>query len=220
MTQEKWNTYLHTWKSKIFTARNAKIAVTAIVICAVAGGGGAWYHHQQKQAYKEKKIQAMSQMIEAQAQAQNLTLIPEEKARALAAQAIRKDESSLSFSRISLIDLEGSKHEKGEDRHKEKDKKDKKDRDKKQDRDREKGRTPAPGTARPDDTAGATGKGTAPDTRPAPDVQPAATAPAAPATPAATAFHPVYQIRASDGDIHYHILIDAVSGDILASRIA
>ena len=45
-------------------------------------------------------------------------------------------------------------------------------------------------------------------------------APAAPATPAATAFHPVYQIRASDGDIHYHILIDAVSGDILASRIA
>ena len=52
MTQEKWNTYLHTWKSKIFTARNAKIAVTAIVICAVAGGGGAWYHHQQKQAYK------------------------------------------------------------------------------------------------------------------------------------------------------------------------
>lgn len=114
MTQEKWNTYLHTWKSKIFTARNAKIAVTAIVICAVAGGGGAWYHHQQKQAYKEKKIQAMSQMIEAQAQAQNLTLIPEEKARALAAQAIGKDESSLSFSRISLIDLEGSKHEKGE----------------------------------------------------------------------------------------------------------
>ena len=72
MTQEKWNTDLHTWKSKIFTARNAKIAVTAIVICAVAGGGGAWYHHQQKQAYKEKKIQAMSQMIEAQAQAQNL----------------------------------------------------------------------------------------------------------------------------------------------------
>ena len=55
MTQEKWNTYLHTWKSKIFTARNAKIAVTAIVICAVAGGGGAWYHHQQKQAYKEKR---------------------------------------------------------------------------------------------------------------------------------------------------------------------
>lgn len=209
MTQEKWNTYLHTWKSKIFTARNAKIAVTAIVICAVAGSGGAWYHHQQKQAYKEKKIQAMSQMIEAQAQAQNLTLIPEEKARALAAQAIGKDESSLSFSRISLIDLEGSKHEKGEDRHKEKDKKDKKDRDKKQDR--EKDRTPAPGTARPDDTAGATGKGTAPDTRPAP---------AAPATPAATTFHPVYQIRASDGDIHYHILIDAVSGDILASRIA
>lgn len=216
MTQEKWNTYLHTWKSKIFTARNAKIAVTAIVICTVAGSGGAWYHHQQKQAYKEKKIQAISQMIEAQAQ--NLTLIPEEKARALAAQAIGKDESSLSFSRISLIDLEGSKHEKGEDRHKEKDKKDKKYRDKKQDR--EKDRTPAPGTARPDDTAGATGKGTAPDTRPAPDVQPAATAPAAPATPAATAFHPVYQIRASDGDIHYHILIDAVSGDILASRIA
>ena len=136
MTQEKWNTYLHTWKSKIFTARNAKIAVTAIVICAVAGSGGAWYHHQQKQAYKEKKIQAMSQMIEAQAQAQNLTLIPEEKARALAAQAIGKDESSLSFSRISLIDLEGSKHEKGEDRHKEKDKKDKKDRDKKQDREK------------------------------------------------------------------------------------
>ena len=216
MTQEKWNTYLHTWKSKIFTARNAKIAVTAIVICTVAGSGGAWYHHQQKQAYKEKKIQAISQMIEAQAQ--NLTLIPEEKARALAAQAIGKDESSLSFSRISLIDLEGSKHEKGEDRHKEKDKKDKKYRDKKQDR--EKDRTPAPGTARPDDTAGATGKGTAPDTRPAPDGQPAATAPAAPATPAATAFHPVYQIRASDGDIHYHILIDAVSGDILASRIA
>ena len=211
MTQEKWNTYLHTWKSKIFTARNAKIAV-------IAGSGGAWYHHQQKQAYKEKKIQAISQMIEAQAQAQNLTLIPEEKARALAAQAIGKDESSLSFSRISLIDLEGSKHEKGEDRHKEKDKKDKKYRDKKQDR--EKDRTPAPGTARPDDTAGATGKGTAPDTRPAPDVQPAATAPAAPATPAATAFHPVYQIRASDGDIHYHILIDTVSGDILASRIA
>lgn len=218
MTQEKWNTYLHTWKSKIFTARNAKIAVTAIVICAVAGGGGAWYHHQQKQAYKEKKIQAMSQMIEAQAQ--NMTLIPEEKARALAAQAIGKDESSLSFSRISLIDLEGSKHEKGEDRHKEKDKKDKKDRDKKQDRERDKDRIQAPGTARPDGTAGATGKGTAPDAQPAPDTQPTSPAPAAPAAPAATAFHPVYQIRASDGDIHYHILIDAVSGDILASRIA
>ena len=85
----------------IFTKSRLKKAGIGILLCGILAGGGAWYHHQQKQAYKEKKIQAMSQMIEAQAQAQNLTLIPEEKARALAAQAIGKDESSLSFSRIS-----------------------------------------------------------------------------------------------------------------------
>lgn len=216
MTQEKWNTYLHMVTSKVFTKRNAKIAVCAIIICGVGAAGGTWYHHQQKVAYKEKKIQAMSQMVAARAQASQLSLISEDKARSLAAQAIGKDESTLSFSRVALIDLDTHKekgHEdKDRDKHEKKDKKDKGERGEKKADMRISKETP-------DSTAGASQNETAPAPQQPQDAQNTpATAPTAP--PKVLAFHPVYQIRANDSDsIRYDILIDAVTGEVLTSHI-
>lgn len=226
MTQEKLNNTLATLKQHILTKRNGKIFLSLCVVCAIAAGGGHYYLHQQHQQHQAERLAAISQMIQAQAAEQNVSLISEDQARAAAAKAVGKDEGSLTFKRVALV-------EPGQMRHGDKDKHDKHDRGP-GDRDDRHDNRPQGGPghdARPD------GAGAPP--LPQPNGQNAPAAPNAPSPAAQTQadaktsastpqqpgkaqrpFQPLYAIRATDGQVKYDVLVDAITGKILDSRVA
>ncbi len=87
---------------KMFTARRIKIGMGFFAACIIVAGAVAWYIHQQKIERQTQLRMAQTRMVEYQAQQRNLPIITIEQARALAAKAIGKDESSLTFEKLFL----------------------------------------------------------------------------------------------------------------------
>lgn len=209
MTQENTQNTLHTLSQRILTKRNGKIVLALAVVCVLAAGGGKYYLHQQHVAHHEQRLAAISQMVQAQAVQHNVTLLSEDHAKAAAAQALGQDESSLTFKEVALLDLDQmkhgdkAKHEKfkkahgGEPGHEEKGGPG---RDSRPD-----GPAPQPGQA-PQNSQNAQG-------------QKADAAAGASGKQVQRPFRPMYAIRATDGQVKYNVLLDAVSGSIIDSRV-
>lgn len=221
MTQEKLQHTLSTLKQHVFTKRNGKIFLSLCVVCALAAGGGHYYLHQQHQQHQAQRLAAISQMIQAQAAEQKISLISEDQARAAAAKAVGKDESSLTFKQVALVEP-GSMHHGDKDKH-DKHREGRGGRDGRPDRD---GQLPGG----PDHNGHPAG---APGQQPQPG-GPGLTAPqaGAPADPKAASntpqqpgkaqrpFQPLYAIRATDGQVKYDLLLDAITGQVIDSRVA
>lgn len=90
------------WLKRIFSPRRLKIGAVLILVCAVAAGGGTWYYHQQKMERKAQIRQAQTRMVEYQAEQRNVKLLSVDDIKAIAAQAVGKEEAALQFREISL----------------------------------------------------------------------------------------------------------------------
>ncbi len=104
---------MQTLGGKIFTKSHFKKLGVFLVICAVAAGGGAYFVHQQKITKRLQVNEARTAMITAQATKSNISLLPENQIRTLAAQAIGQDESNITFREIYL----SNDHDRYEDNH-------------------------------------------------------------------------------------------------------
>lgn len=240
MTQEKWQDTLVSIKNKVCTARNAKIAATFCVVCALATAGGHYYLHQQHLARHAERVDAMAQMTKAQAEQRNISLISEDQACAAAAQAIGKDESELDFKEVALFDMSSAKHgpkdgrkddRKGDRKEKSKDK-DRKGDERGEQRDKDGMKAGRPGA---DAAAGATAKAApngqadkqvAPMTPPqgqpptgAPQTQPDMNGQPPQGAMPQNAFHPMYKVRVTSGSVRYDVLVDATNGTVIHTEI-
>ena len=199
--------------SGIVTKSRLKKLGALLVLAAVVTGGASYYMHEQKIAHRTAAAAARSAMITAQAERENVSLISETEARSIAAAAIGKDESALTFRRVELANA--ADRDEKRDKH---DKRDQHDKDKKH----EKGaNAPAP------QPAGA--PAAPPQTTPADAAQPpvgvpapmhgAAPAPHMAMPDARPAFLPVYNVTCTDGTVKYKVRIDAATGNVLSSRV-
>lgn len=227
MTQEKWQDTLVSIKNKVCTARNAKIAAAFCVVCVVATAGGHYYLHQQHLARHAERVDAMAQMTKAQADQHNISLISEDQACAVAAQAIGKDESELTFKEIALFDMNSAKHgpkdgRKGDRKEKPKDK-DRKGDERGEQRGPEGMKAGRPGA---DAAAGATAKAAAdgqadkqvvPMTPP--QGQPDRNGQPPQGAMPQNAFHPMYKVRVTSGSVRYDVLVDATNGTVIHTEI-
>lgn len=204
MTQENTQNTLHTLSQRILTKRNGKIVLAFAVVCILAAGGGKYYLHQQHVAHHEQRLAAISQMVQAQAVQHNVTLLSEDQAKAAAAQALGQEESSLTFKEVALLDLDQMKHG-GKAKHE----------------NFKKAHGGEPGR----EEKGSRPDGPAPQPGQAPQNGQNAQGPKADAASGASSkqvqrpFRPMYAIRATDGQVKYNVLLDAVSGNIIDSRV-
>lgn len=185
--------------SGIVTKSRLKKLGALLVLAAVVTGGASYYMHEQKIAHRTAAAAAQTAMITAQAERENVSLISEAEARAIAATAVGKDESTLTFRRVDLTNAadRDEKHDK-RDRHEKhgKDKKHEKGEKHKERRDR--------GDVTPEDyfklALAQRDRGAAAQVANAPAPQPAG-APAAPpqTTPANAAQPPVGAPAPMDG---------------------
>lgn len=177
----------------IVTKPRLKKLGALLVLAAIVTGGASYYLHEQKIAHRTAAAAARSAMITAQAERENVSLISEAEARAIAATAIGKDERALTFRRVELINAA--------DRDEKHEKRDKHDNDKKHEKGEHRKDRRVRGDVTPDDyfrlveaqrERGITQQAAA--TAPAPQpaqpsasaaVQPAPAAPAAPTQPTA-----------------------------------
>lgn len=188
---------------QVFTPKRIKIIVAVLVVCAIAAGGGAWYRHQQKAERRTQIQAAQTRVIQYQADQQHLALIDENKAKEIAASVIGKDAASLTFTEVKLENKwDDDDFRKGEH------KKDKKDRGQ--------GQPPQGPQAAPNPQAPAA-PAPAPGQAPADTAQPQPQPAAVPAPP--VQFLPVYDIEVRDGAVEYDIEINAVTGDVLQSKV-
>ena len=210
--------------SGIVTKSRLKKLGALLVLAAVVTGGASYYMHEQKIAHRTAAAAAQTAMITAQAERENVSLISEAEARAIAATAVGKDESTLTFRRVDLTNAadRDEKHDK-RDRHEKhgKDKKHEKGEKHKERRDR--------GDVTPEDyfklveTQRDRGAAAQPPVgAPAPmdgmSTPPAPNAPA-PMPEARPAFLPVYNVTCTDGTVKYKVRIDAATGNVLSSRV-
>ena len=112
--------------SGIVTKSRLKKLGALLVLAAVVTGGASYYMHEQKIAHRTAAAAARSAMITAQAERENVSLISETEARSIAAAAIGKDESALTFRRVELANA--ADRDEKRDKH---DKRDQHDKDKK-----------------------------------------------------------------------------------------
>lgn len=181
---------------QVFTPKRIKIIVAILVVCAIAAGGGAWYQHQQKQERRAQIQAAQTRVVQYQADQQHVTLIDENKAKEIAANVIGKDAASLTFKEVKLENKwDDDDFRRGEHRNGKKD--------------HGQGQQPPQGAqAAPNPNAPAA-LGPAPAQAPQAQQQPAP----------ATQFLPVYDIEVRDGAVEYDIEINAVTGDVLQSKV-
>lgn len=201
-----------TFKSQTRKYRN--YVITGLVVLCIIGGGSYWaghyYHNQQKLA----KAEAQTNMLKAQAESNHLKLLSEDQVKALTATAVGVPEDQLTFKSINLIEFNphhvnpADKHKDHGDKHH--DKKDGDHYDHKQ----------------------ATPNGPLP-VPPAPNVPAPQAAPGAPAQPnqpvpptasaaqskAPAMMPPIYRVTATANGITYNLLIDSVTGKVIASHI-
>lgn len=201
--------------ANIFTPRHIKQGAAVLVVCAILGGGGAWYHQQQEQTRRAQVMEARSQLIVAEAEQRNMSLIGEDQVKAIAAKTIGADESSLVFKTVALQNnVYGKDHKEGaEHKNRKEHRKDKGHR----------------GEAEEDHQEIVTTQASkSPRTQPAPQEQ-AAVPPQDQAAPeqtvqqpqqmAAVDFRPVYKVECKQGNIKYKLAIDAVTGQVLRSNV-
>lgn len=232
--------------SGIVTKSRLKKLGVLLVLAAVVTGGASYYMHEQKIAHRTAAAAAQTAMITAQAERESVSLISEAEARAIAATAVGKDESTLTFRRVDLTnaadrDEKRNKHDK-RDKH-DKDKKHEKGEKHKERRDRgdvttedyfklalaqrDRGIAAQAANAPAPQPAGA--PAAPPQTTPADAAQPpvgvpapmhgAAPAPHMAMPDARPAFLPVYNVTCTDGTVKYKVRIDAATGNILSSRV-
>ena len=198
--------------SGIVTKSRLKKLGALLVLAAVVTGGASYYMHEQKIAHRTAAAAARSAMITAQAERESVSLISEAEARAIAATAVGKYESTLTFRRVDLTNAadRDEKHDK-RDRHEKhgKDKKHEKGEKHKERRDR--------GDVTPEDyfklALAQRDRGA-----PAP-MHGAAPAPHMAMPDARPAFLPVYNVTCTDGTVKYKVRIDAATGNVLSSRV-
>ncbi|MCH4167466.1 MAG: hypothetical protein LKF74_02600 [Megasphaera sp.] len=217
--------------ANIFTPRHIKQGAAVLVVCAILGGGGAWYHQQQEQTRRAQVMEARSQLIVAEAEQRNMSLIGEDQVKAIAAKTIGADESSLVFKTVALQNnVYGKDHKEGaEHKNRKEHRKDKGHR----------------GEAEEDHQEIVTTQASkSPRTQPAPQEQAAVLPQGQPAVPpqdqpvgpsqdqaapeqtvqqpqqmAAVDFRPVYKVECKQGNIKYKLAIDAVTGQVLRSNV-
>lgn len=232
--------------SGIVTKSRLKKLGALLVLAAVVTGGASYYMHEQKIAHRTAAAAARSAMITAQAERENVSLISETEARSIAAAAIGKDESALTFRRVELANA--ADHDEKRDKH---DKRDQHDKDKKHEKGEKHKERRDRGDVTPEDyfrlVEAQRDRGIAAQAANAPAPQPAG-APAAPpqTTPADAAqppvgvpapmhgaapaphmampdarpaFLPVYNVTCTDGTVKYKVRIDAATGNVLSSRV-
>ena len=192
-----------------------KKGLAAALALAILGGAGAVYDVQQHKAERAARDAARSQLVAAQAARENVTLISEDEAKAKAAEAVGIEESSLTFKSVGLENLalqkgdkkdgdkkekfekkshkEGGKH--SEDWYKNHDNHDSHDRDD-HERDNHDGY----------DHDGMQHM-----------AQPQGMMPGQ--SPHDFRFHPAYKIACSHGDVKYHVMVDAVTGDVMTCDV-
>lgn len=232
--------------SGIVTKSRLKKLGVLLVLAAVVTGGASFYMHEQKIAHRTAAAAAQTAMMTAQAERENVSLISEAEARSIAATAVGKDESTLTFRRVDLTnaadrDEKRNKHDK-RDKH-DKDKKHEKGEKHKERRDRgdvtpedyfklalaqrDRGIAAQAANAPAPQPAGA--PAAPPQTTPADAAQPpvgvpapmhgAAPAPHMAMPDARPAFLPVYNVTCTDGTVKYKVRIDAATGNVLSSRV-
>ena len=231
--------------SGIVTKSRLKKLGALLVLAAVVTGGASYYMHEQKIAHRTAAAAAQTAMMTAQAERENVSLISEAEARSIAATAVGKDESTLTFRRVDLTnaadrDEKRNKHDK-RDKH-DKDKKHEKGEKHKERRDRgdvtpedyfklalaqrDRGIAAQAANAPAPQPAGA--PAAPPQTTPADAAQPhvgvppmhgAAPAPHMAMPDARPAFLPVYNVTCTDGTVKYKVRIDAATGNVLSSRV-
>lgn len=231
--------------SGIVTKSRLKKLGVLLVLAAVVTGGASYYMHEQKIAHRTAAAAAQTAMMTAQAERENVSLISEAEARSIAATAVGKDESTLTFRRVDLTnaadrDEKRNKHDK-RDKH-DKDKKHEKGEKHKERRDRgdvtpedyfklalaqrDRGIAAQAANAPAPQPAGA--PAAPPQTTPADAAQPhvgvppmhgAAPAPHMAMPDARPAFLPVYNVTCTDGTVKYKVRIDAATGNVLSSRV-
>ena len=202
---------------KAFTPARIKKAAVLAMLVSLVSAGGAYYHHQQAQARSVAEKQARSEMITAQASQRGIVLIDEAHVRTIAADALGKNESDLTFHTVQLelkdSDDRNSKHSK----HK----------DGKHNRDSKHTAMSQTRSSTPPEAGQAVPTGI-----PANDAAPAdsanvpmtgataqsATAPTSNAS-MSQAFHPVYKVKCHAGKVEYKLRIDAVTGMVLTCKV-
>ncbi|WP_311650763.1 PepSY domain-containing protein [Selenomonas artemidis] len=202
--------------SGIVTKSRLKKLGALLVLAAVVTGGASYYMHEQKIAHRTAAAAAQTAMITAQAERESVSLISEAEARAIAATAVGKDESTLTFRRVDLTnaadrDEKRNKHDK-RDKH-DKDKKHEKGEKHKERRDR--GDVTTEDYFKLVETQRDRG---APAPMDGMSTPPAPNAPA-PMPEARPDFLPVYNVTCTDGTVKYKVRIDAATGNILSSRV-
>ena len=197
----------------IFTKKNLKRVAAACVVCALLGGGGAWGWHQHKAAEHQQILQARTALVENQAAQKNMMLIDQDQAKMTAAATIGVDPGQIEFRQIALVDEAASRDKDG--KHKEDKHKDRK-KDGKEDNKAQRNDGPAiPATAQPEGTPPVAGTSDGAQT----DGQTGATAKAAALPGTASSFRPVYEMDCRTGGVTYKIHVDAVSGEVLQSKV-
>ena len=187
----------------VFTPARLKKAAAVAVLVGIVSAGGAYYHHSQAEARSAMEKQARSEMLAAQAEQRGIVLIDEDHVRTIAAGAIGKDVTELDFRKVYLTMKDH------DDRNGKHDKKRKHDRDgwREHDRDRHE-MMPAP--AAPMD-----GSGQMPAAAPTPAMTPVQP----PVNMGQPEFHPIYKVKCYAGNVEYKLRIDAVTGDVLSSKV-
>lgn len=175
---------------KIFTKARLKKAAACLIIAGIAAGGWTYYHHQQEIARHEAIMQAKTNLIASEASQKNMTLLDETAIRSIAAEAIGTDETSISWRNVALTNLAEEKMTEHKDKNEKKEKKEHAQKEK----------------AAPDYMAL-----TAP--------KDAADASAGTAGSEAPSFLPVYNVSCSVNQVKYNLRIDAVTGNVLSSRV-
>ena len=219
--------------SGIVTKSRLKKLGALLVLAAVVTGGASYYMHEQKIAHRTAAAAARSAMITAQAERENVSLISETEARSIAAAAIGKDESALTFRRVELANA--ADRDEKRDKH---DKRDQHDKDKKHEKGEKHKERRDRGDVTPEDyfrlveaqrdRGIAAQAANAPAPQPADAAQPPIGVPApmppapnapAPMPEARPAFLPVYNVTCTDGTVKYKVRIDAATGNVLSSRV-
>ena len=191
----------------VFTPARLKKAAALAVLIGIVSAGGAYYHHSQAEARSAMEKQARSEMLAAQAEQRGIVLIDEDHVRTIAADAIGKDVAELDFRKVYLTMKD---HDDRNGKHDKKRKHDRKhDRDgwREHDRDRH-GMIPAP--AAPMD-----GSGQMPAAAPTPAMTPVQP----PVNMGQPEFHPIYKVKCYAGNVEHKLRIDAVTGDVLSSKV-
>lgn len=208
----------------VFTPARLKKAAALAVLVSIISAGGAYYHHQKAEARLSLEKQARSEMIAAQASQRGVVLLDEAHVRTLAAEAIGKSESELSFRSVHLSMMDRDDHDGKHDKKHRDGKREKQhdgrarheERQEHRDHDRA-GRHMIPPPPQAEQNAPAAGAAAPQPPAASMEGQQADPAPAArPMTE--PGFHPVYKVKCLAGNVEYKLRIDAVTGTVLSSK--